>query len=98
MDLSSMDLSSIDHLLTTTRSVRKRLDLERPVELDVVRECIDLAIQAPDGGNLGKYHFLIITDADKRAGADFIIDSAHDIETTRGQIRAVLAELRAQDA
>lgn len=62
-----MDLASIDHVLTTTRSVRKRLDLGRPVDLAVVRECIDLAIQAPDGGNLGKYHFLVITDADKRA-------------------------------
>lgn len=62
-----MDLASIDHVLTTTRSVRKRLDLERAVDLAVVRECIDLAIQAPDGGNLGKYHFLVITDADKRA-------------------------------
>ena len=62
-----MDLKSIDHLLTTTRSVRKRLDLTRDVDLDVVRECIDLAIQAPDGGNLGKYHFLIITDPEKRA-------------------------------
>jgi nitroreductase len=62
-----MDLSSIDHVLTTTRSVRKRLDLKRAVDLGVIRECIDLAIQAPDGGNLGKYHFLVVTDPDKRA-------------------------------
>ena len=61
-----MDLASIDHLLTTTRSVRKRLDLSRPVDLATVQECIDLAIQAPDGGNLGSYHFLVVTDADKR--------------------------------
>ncbi len=67
-----MDLTAIDHVLTTTRSVRKRLDLERPVDLDVVQTCIDLAIQAPDGGNLGKYHFLVITDAGKRAAiADY---------------------------
>ena len=62
-----MDLTSIDHLLTTTRSVRKRLDLERPVDLPVIQECIELAIQAPDGGNLGKYHFLVVTDPEKRA-------------------------------
>jgi nitroreductase len=62
-----MDLASIDHLLTTTRSVRKRLDTTREVDMSVVRECINLAIQAPDGGNLGKYHFLVITDAEKRA-------------------------------
>ncbi|MGR8920994.1 MAG: nitroreductase family protein [Gammaproteobacteria bacterium] len=67
-----MDLASIDHLLTTTRSVRKRLDLERPVDLGVIQECLDLAIQAPDGGNQGKYHFLVVTDADKRAAiADY---------------------------
>jgi nitroreductase len=62
-----MDLASIDHVLTTTRSVRKRLDITREVDMNVVRECIDLAIQAPDGGNLGKYHFLVITDPEKRA-------------------------------
>ncbi len=62
-----MDLASIDHLLTTTRSVRKRLDLSRPVEDSVIQECIDLAIQAPDGGNLGSFHFMVVTDAEKRA-------------------------------
>ncbi|MEM7543877.1 MAG: nitroreductase family protein [Pseudomonadota bacterium] len=56
----------MDHVLTTTRSVRKRLDLNRPVDLSVIRECIELAIQAPDGGNQGKYHFLVITDAEKK--------------------------------
>ena len=61
-----MDLASIDHLLTTTRSVRKRLDLSRPVDLETVQQCIDLAVQAPDGGNLGSYHFLVVTDPDKR--------------------------------
>ena len=63
-----MDLSSIDHLLTTTRSVRTRLDLTRPVDPAVVQECIDLSIQAPDGGNLGSYHFVVVTDPEKRAG------------------------------
>ena len=41
-----LDLS-IDVLLTTTRSVRKRLDLSRPVEPEVIRECLELALQAP---------------------------------------------------
>lgn len=62
-----MDLKSIDHVLTTTRTVRKRLDLSRPVDEKLIQECLDLAIQAPDGGNLGKYHFLVITDPQKRA-------------------------------
>jgi len=55
-----------DELLSTTRSVRKRLDLTRPVEADLVRECIDLATQAPTGGNNQGWHFLVVTDADKR--------------------------------
>ena len=40
-----------DELLTTTRAVRKRLDLDRPLELDVVRECLEIALQAPTGSN-----------------------------------------------
>ncbi len=55
-----------DELLSTTRSVRKRLDLTRPVDLDLVRECIDLATQAPTGGNNQGWHFVVVTDPDKR--------------------------------
>jgi len=62
-----MDRATVDHLLTTTRSVRKRLDLTRPVEPEVIRECLDLAIQAPNGGNQNRYHFLVVTDPAKRA-------------------------------
>jgi len=61
-----MDLSVVDHLLTTTRSVRKRLDLERPVEPAVVQECLEIAIQAPSGSNRQGYHFMVVTDAEKR--------------------------------
>src|SRR5262245_16934537 len=63
-----MDLSTVDHLLTTTRSVRRRLDLTRPVEREVIARCIDIAIQAPNGGNFGWYHFVVVTDPTKRAG------------------------------
>ncbi len=62
-----MDLTAVDTLLTTTRSVRKRLDLPRPVEPAVIQECLEIAIQAPTGGNRQGYHFVVITDADKRA-------------------------------
>ncbi|MEO7428794.1 MAG: nitroreductase family protein [Acidimicrobiales bacterium] len=55
-----------DELLSTTRAVRKRLDLTRPVEPELVRECIDLAAQAPTGGNNQGWHFVVVTDADKR--------------------------------
>lgn len=62
-----MDLASIDHLLTTTRSVRKRLDFTRPVEPEVIEKCLEIAIQAPTASNRQHWHFLIVTDAEKRA-------------------------------
>ena len=60
-----LDLST-DTLLTTTRSVRKRLDLTRPVEPEVIRECLELALQAPTGSNSQGWHFVVVTDPDKR--------------------------------
>jgi nitroreductase len=62
-----VDISSIDELLTTTRAVRKRLDLTRPVPRDVVLECIRLAMQAPTSSNAQDWRWLVVTDADKRA-------------------------------
>lgn len=53
---------SPDELLTTTRSVRKRLDLERPVERAVIEECIDLALQAPTGSNTQAWQWIVVTD------------------------------------
>lgn len=61
-----MDIQSVDHLLTTTRSVRKRLDFDRPVEREVVEKCLDLALQAPTGSNLQGWRFVIVSDAEKR--------------------------------
>ncbi len=58
---------SIDELLSTTRCVRKPLDLERPVEREVVVECLRLAQQAPTAGYAEDWHFVVVTDADKRA-------------------------------
>jgi nitroreductase len=62
-----MDRAAVDHLLTTTRTVRRRLDLTKPVEPEVIRECLEIAIQAPNGGNQNRYHFVVVTDPDKRA-------------------------------
>ncbi len=62
-----MDLTTVDELLTTTRSIRKRLDLTRPVEPAVIRQCLEIAIQAPTGGDNARYHFIVVTDATKRA-------------------------------
>jgi nitroreductase len=55
-----------DQLLSTTRAVRKRLDFDRPLEIDVIRECIDVALQAPSGSNQQGWHFYVVTDAEKR--------------------------------
>ena len=60
-----LDLSP-DELLTTTRAVRKRLDLERPVEREVVVECVEVALQAPTGSNRQGWHFVFVTDPAKK--------------------------------
>ena len=64
----AFDLSQTDRLLTTTRSVRKRLDLSRPVPRDVVLECLELALQAPTGGNTQRWRWMVIDDPDLRMG------------------------------
>jgi nitroreductase len=56
-----------DELLTTTRSVRKRLDLSRPVPIELVRECLEVALQAPTGSNSQGWHWLVVTDPELRA-------------------------------
>ncbi|HEY5889034.1 MAG TPA: nitroreductase family protein [Acidimicrobiales bacterium] len=53
---------SADEVLTTTRAVRKRLDLDRPVERELVEECIAIAIQAPTASNGQGYHWVVVTD------------------------------------
>jgi nitroreductase len=60
-----LDLSP-DELLSTTRSVRKRLDLTRPVEPEVIRECLELAVQAPTGASSQGWHFVIVTETAQR--------------------------------
>jgi len=90
-----MDIASVDELLTTTRAVRKRLDLERPVGREVILECIRLAMQAPTASNAQDWRWLVVTDADKRAaiaeiyrsvGAQYLAraaDTASDPQTQR---------------
>ena len=62
-----MDTTVTDHLLATTRAVRKRLDLDRPVEPEVILECLRLAVQSPTGSNSQSWHWIVVTDAEKRA-------------------------------
>jgi nitroreductase len=56
-----------DELLTTTRSVRRRLDLGRPVSVELVRECLRIALQAPSGSNAQRWRWLVVIDPVKRA-------------------------------
>jgi nitroreductase len=55
-----------DELLTTTRAVRKRMDFDRPVGMDVIRECLEIALQAPSGSNAQGWQWVVVTDAQKR--------------------------------
>jgi nitroreductase len=57
-----------DELLTTTRAVRKRLDLTRPVPRELITECIEVATQAPAGGNVQKWRWVVVEDPDLKAG------------------------------
>lgn len=78
------DLASVDYILQTTRSVRKRLDLSRPVPMDVVMECLEIALQAPTGGNAQGWKWLIVTDADKKAKIGAYYKQAFEAYVKRG--------------
>jgi nitroreductase len=73
-----LDLESVDELLTTTRSVRKRLDLSRPVSAELIERCIEIALQAPTGSNQQGWSFLVVTDPDKRRALAALYKKAFD--------------------
>ena len=56
-----------DEVLTTTRSVRRRLDLTRQVPMALIRECLEIALQAPSGSNKQSWHWIVVTDPTLRA-------------------------------
>ena len=60
-----LDLSN-DELLSTTRAVRKRLDFDKPVPESVIRECLEVAVQAPTGSNAQGWQFVFVTDPEKK--------------------------------
>lgn len=75
------DLAETDRLLSTTRAVRKRLDLKRDVPDSVLLDCIRLSQQAPTGSNMQGWRWMVVRDAEKRktlaelytrAGAEYL--------------------------
>ena len=70
---------SADEVLKTTRSVRKRLDFDRPVERSIVEECLDIALQAPTGGNQQGWHFIVVEDEAKKKALAEIYRANWDI-------------------
>jgi nitroreductase len=60
------DLDETDRLLSTTRAVRRRLDLERPVEREVILDCIRLSQQAPTASNTQQWRWMVVMDPAKR--------------------------------
>ena len=103
----SFPITEIDELLSTTRTVRRRLDLDRAVPDDVVLECIDLAEQAPTGGNQSSRRWLVVTDPEikaelgaiyRRAAGDWMIEQAASLRGTghrNGRTMASAAHLAA---
>lgn len=63
----TIDTAATDHLLSTTCAVRKRLDLDRPVEKSVILDCLRLAVQAPTASNAQTWRWVVVTDPDKKA-------------------------------
>ena len=68
MEIDPGVTAAIDEVLTTTRAVRRRLDLERDVNDEILLECIDIAEQAPTGGNQGSRRWLIVRDPELKQG------------------------------
>ena len=56
----------VDHVLTTTRAVRKRLDFERPVSRELIEECLEIAVQAPTGSNRQGWQFILVSDPERK--------------------------------
>jgi nitroreductase len=77
-----------DELLSTTRSVRKRLDLTRPVERDLIVECLRMAQQAPSGGNRQGASFVVVTDPERRRALADIYRRAWDRYLAEGILGA----------
>ena len=87
-----MDLATADHLLTTTRSVRKRLDFSKPVDLAVVGRCLEIAFQAPTGSNAQGWSFVVVSDADKRRGLADLYRKAFELYANNPDLRPTFGD------
>jgi nitroreductase len=76
--MTLLDLSA-DDVLNTTRAVRKRLDFSRPVDDDLIRECVATAMQAPSGSNNLTMRFVVVKDPDKRRAIGDLYRECFDI-------------------
>ena len=91
------DLAVCDALLATTRAVRRRLDLGRPVARNVIEECIGLSMQAPTGGNSQGWRWVVVEDADqRRALADLYRRAGEDYLTTAGGQSAASGDVQTE--
>lgn len=91
--------SLVDHALMTTRGVRRRLDFEREVDDQTILDCIDVAEQAPTGGNNGSRRWMVIRDQSTKdkmaelylsAGVDWVIKTADKLKGTGHQNEALM--------
>ena len=85
-----------DELLATTRAVRKRLDFDKPVEMEVLHECLELARQAPTGSNAQGWHFVFVTDPDKKTGIAEIYRNAFEAYRKMPQSAHAIADGRSK--
>lgn len=98
-----MDTTVTDHLLSTTRAVRRRLDLDRPVERAVILDCLRLAQQAPTASNRQGWRWVVVTDPGKRAALaeiyreasrDYFAQPVSQGDAQAGRVRASALYLR----
>jgi nitroreductase len=97
MNSAPFDLQETDRLLSTTRAVRRRLDLERPVERDVILDCIRLSQQAPTASNTQKWRWMVVMDPEKRRaiaevygrGKQFLSQARAEIDQSDDQTHRV---------
>jgi len=87
-----MDLASVDEVLRTTRSVRRRIDFERRIPPALLEECIEIATQAPTGISAENWRFLVLTDAEPKAAVAELYRRALDRYQTAGGVTAKPAQ------